>query len=202
MRYYGGKIFTITITVFFLTALPATIYAQIFKRDVAYLNDKILPIAKEKNHQNLVFFIEVLLPQLDSIINKNPYNLISGLKGITANKITQKDIILFAFDKARIKKNLPFTFPPLEIMDEILFELELLCPIREFLNLKPERYQSKMPYVTKMLVNNYYSGELRWLALLPEFYEINAEKIRSDKKFPDINSLVIVELLNFAIEKE
>lgn len=178
--------------------IPNGAQAQIFDGDLVFLKEQILPIAQKNQHTLLSQFIQVVLPGLNKIFADNPYKLREGLNKISENKIRQKEMIMFAYNQARKKTHMPFGFSPKAIENNIFFEFELLCPIKEFLNLKPAKYESKMSEINIMLVDGYYSNTLKWLSLLPNFNLLKIIDIKNKKKFPEIEDLFIKPLLEFA----
>lgn len=198
MKHLVGIFATLMAIIICFAIIPDGAQAQIFDQDLNFLKEKVLPIAKQKNHQALLNFINVVLPQLNNMIKEDSFNLKYGLNKVSDNQIIQKDIMLFAYNKVRVKVGTPFGFWHEVIKENIFFMLELICPIKEFLNLKPEEYESKMSKINLMLVDGSYAGTLKWLSLLPYFYDVRVETVRRNKKFPEIEDLVIIPLLEFA----
>ena len=181
-----------------LTLLPAETHAQIFTQDLAFLEKEVLPVARENNHETLVNFIENILPKLNQMFDDKRYNIGAGINRITADPVLQKDFMIYAYKEGRRKAGSPFGKWNDSVTPNLLFILELLCPIKEFLNLKPEKYSERMSEINTKLVKNSYSRTLKSLSLLPAFYNLHYVHVESSGRFPQVDKLFIVPLITFA----
>lgn len=173
--------------------------AQIFDRDIGALQEQVLPIAKKRNHIRLINLIEVVLPSLNEIVKSNIYEIRDRLKQISRDEIIQKDFLLFAYNKAiRMLRKYEYGSWNDAIRQYVLFVSELECPIKEIITLKPRDYQEAMSRINVKLVRGTYVYTLRSLSLLPSFYELRIEKIKAEKRYPKVEEILIVGLVEFA----
>ena len=202
MKHFFGYGYVLIAIFIFICSAEELAIAQIFDKDIDFMSNNIVPIAKKMNHQNLINFIYNVLPELNNMIKENRYNLKSGLNKISDKQIIQKDIMIFAYSRARAKLGIPFGQWVDELKDYIFFELELICPIKEFLNLKPEAYQSQMSESNVKLVDGSYLSLLTWFSLTPYFQTLTLQTVQKAGKFPEVDQLIILPLLNYVNQQE
>jgi len=85
--------------------------AQIFSDDIQILSKNVLPIAEDRKHEALISFIKEVLPELDKMLEENKFNLKPGLNKVAHNIVPiQRDFMIFAYNQARIRFNMPFGY--------------------------------------------------------------------------------------------
>ena len=177
---------------------PQLSFAQIFDEDIAFFKENLVTIVTQTGRDELYGFAENVLPALNRIYDQNEFGIRDNLENITSQTGLHKDFMIFAYEKSRIKLRAPLGLWDDAHRDNFFFVMELICPIREFLNLKPESYQSRMRRLNIKIVRDYYAGTLRWLSLNRGFYRIRLEIVQKSGEFPSVEQILSPVLLDYA----